>query len=107
MATTRKDHTDYVIHWTKGSMDEAFESLVSIAIDEQIIGSSSRITSGDKCICFSEAPQNFFHEREGQFKPFGIRLSKKWLFSLGGRPVIYQAADEFDLLPDCTDLVIT
>lgn len=99
MNTTRSDHTDYLVHWTKGTIEEAFDSLASIAIDEEIRGGKFGVRSGENCICFSEAPVDCFHERTGAFKPFGIRVSKKWLFSLGGRPVIYQPAHEYYLLP--------
>lgn len=99
MSSTRSDHTDYLVHWTKGTPEEAFEALSSIAVDEEIRGGIFGVRSGDNCICFSEAPVDFFHERKGDFKPFGIRVSKRWIFSLGGRPVIYQPIDEYKLLP--------
>jgi hypothetical protein len=33
-----------------------------------------------------------------RYKPFGVMVSKSWLFSQGGRPVIYQPDEEFELL---------
>jgi hypothetical protein len=32
--------------------------------------------------------------------PFGVMVSKQWLFAKGGRPVIYQPSGELDLLPE-------
>jgi hypothetical protein len=34
------------------------------------------------------------------YAPFGVMVPKRWLFALGGRPVIYQPDDEYDVLPD-------
>ncbi|MFM4846662.1 hypothetical protein ACEUDP_18285 [Aeromonas caviae] len=99
MGTVRTDHTDYLVHWTRGDTDEAFDRLTSIAIDECIYGGNFGVRAGCNCVCFTEAPINHFHEREGFFQPFGIMVSKKWLFGLGGRPVIYQPEDDFILLP--------
>lgn len=33
------------------------------------------------------------------YSPFGVLVSKKWLFELGGRPAIYQTEEEYHLLP--------
>ena len=33
-----------------------------------------------------------------RYKPFGVMVSKSWLFERAGRPVIYQPESEFDLL---------
>src|SRR5262249_40852438 len=35
-----------------------------------------------------------------RYKPFGVLASKRWLFERGGRPVIYQSDEEYDVLPD-------
>jgi hypothetical protein len=51
-------------------------------------------------VCFTEAPEQEFHQVVGKYRPFGVQVPKAWLFSIGGRPVVYQAAGEYDLLPD-------
>jgi len=51
-------------------------------------------------VCFTEAPENVFHQVLGRYKPFGIQVPKSWLFEKGGRPVIYQAAGEYELLDE-------
>ena len=35
-----------------------------------------------------------------RYKPFGVILTKKWLFEQCGRPVIYQADLEYASLPE-------
>lgn len=37
--------------------------------------------------------------RSFRYRPFGVMLPKAWLFSKGGRPVIYQPEEDFPLLP--------
>ena len=34
-----------------------------------------------------------------RYRPYGVGVQKEWLFRLGGRPVIYQPANEYDDLP--------
>lgn len=95
----RLDLSNYLVHWTKGLDEEAaFLTLRTIVSERRIVGSNGHIKGGFNCVCFTEAPEVAFHQMAGRYLPFGIRISKKWLFSLGGRPVIYQSANEYDLL---------
>jgi len=97
----RSDLSNYLVHWTKGEdYNEAYDVLRNIVFEKKIIGTGNNIREGWECVCFTEAPESAFHEVAGQYKPFGIQVPKSWLFSLGGRPVIYQASNEYDLLPD-------
>ena len=55
--------------------------------------------------CFSEAPLSKLAQilanpsaHGMRYKPFGVMVSKSWLFERAGRPVIYQPESEFDLL---------
>lgn len=100
MTQERSDHTDYLVHWTKGTFEEALDSLTSIAIDETLYGSANGIRSSDVCVCFSEAPIESFHKGGDYFQPFGVRVSKRWFFEQGGRPVIYQTIEEYNLLSE-------
>jgi hypothetical protein len=34
-----------------------------------------------------------------RYQPFGVMVSKDWLYAQGGRPVIYGEPDEFEALP--------
>jgi hypothetical protein len=57
-------------------------------------------------VCFSEAPlidlkNGLVNEHAySRYSPFGIMVTKKWLFALGGRPVIYQPLKEYWSLPE-------
>jgi hypothetical protein len=94
------DISKYVIHWTSGnSYEQAFENLYCILNEHRIFGSSNKIKGGFKCICFTERPAKYF-DFEKRYKPFGIALAKKYLFELGGRPVIYQPDADYEILPD-------
>lgn len=63
------------------------------------------------CVCFTEAPigeaASLFRlsgistpESGPRYEPYGIAVQKEWLFARGGRPVIYQADNEYDPLPE-------
>ncbi len=96
----RDDISKYLVHWTKGNnYREAFDTLRAIVFESRLLGGTSHIKGKYACICFTEAPENKFHLIEGRYKPFGVRISKEWLFSQGGRPVIYQSESEYELLP--------
>lgn len=97
----RTDLSYDLIHWIKGeSNEEAFDVMRSIVREQCIRGGTGHIKGGYQCVCFTEAPQNTFHDIIRRYRPFGIRVSKKWLYNEGGRPVIYQAEDEYDALPE-------
>jgi len=104
--TKRQDICNNLIHFTKGNgINNAFENLCSIVLGKAIIGSNRFIKNKQYCICFTEAPINSIPDglenfnNYSQYYPFGIMVSKKWLFSIGGRPVIYQTDDEYNDLP--------
>lgn len=96
----RIDISRDLIHWIKGdSYEESFDVLRKIVSERQLIAGNGHIKGNYYCVCFTEAPIDTFHEVLGRYQPFGIRLSKCFAYSLGGRPVIYQSEPEFDLLP--------
>lgn len=97
----RADMSQYLVHWTKGkNYDEAFDRLRQIVFGRTIKGSNNAIRGGWTCVCFTEAPAKTFHEMRGRYLPFGVQVPKSWLFKQGGRPVIYQTNDEYELLPE-------
>lgn len=63
-------------------------------------------------MCFTEAPLHEFStlfrlnqlaakkDERPRYEPYGIAVSKVWLYSMGGRPVIYDHPDAYDELPD-------
>lgn len=103
----RTDISNFLIHFTKGeSLEDAFQNLSKIVREQTLIGSGTFIKGNIPCICFSEAPltnlsdglvnPNYY----SRYSPFGILVTKKWLFRLGGRPVIYESDEEYHSLPD-------
>jgi hypothetical protein len=87
-------------------LEDAFARLRTIIDNRKLIAGSRNIRGDYRCVCFSEAPlvslrEGLVNERYySHYSPFGIIVSKQWLFALGGRPVIYQPANEFQLLPE-------
>ena len=104
----RDDISDYVVHFIKGyTFDHAFETLRKILKEMRLLGGTGYIKGGYRCVCFSEAPVHHLGSaltrptvHGVRYRPFGVVVSKSWLFAQGGRPVIYQADGEFLNLPD-------
>lgn len=110
--TRKPEHDIEVIHGTGKTImgDHASSVLHKILMEGKILGSSYWIRGGYKCVCFTESPITELaaifsltkiaadkNERP-RYEPFGIAVTKEWLFSKGGRPVIYQPESEFKLL---------
>ncbi len=105
--STRRDVSDKLIHFTSGeNEEEAFHSLCKIVKEGRILGTSEKIKGGYKCVCFTEAPLTSLKDglvnpdSYSRYFPFGIIFSKRLIFKLGGRPVIYQTDEEFEGLPE-------
>lgn len=103
----RDDLSNKLIHFTKGTVEEATISIYSILHQKKLISGSGNIMGDFKCICFTESPIAKFSyvlSNSGVFEfpyaPLGIMVDKIWLFKQGGRPVIYQPDSEYDLLND-------
>lgn len=97
----RADLANDLVHWIKGaSNDDAFQTLRTIVVEHRLLGGTGHIRGNFQCVCFTEAPEETFHKVVGRYRPFGVRVSKRWLYERGGRPVIYQPDTEYEQLPD-------
>jgi hypothetical protein len=106
----RDDISNRLIHFIRGNTpEESFHTLNLILREQALLGGTGYIRGHYKCVCFSEAPVSKLGyilsspnkwETGSSYQPFGIMVSKEWLFNAGGRPVIYQPASEFDFLDD-------
>lgn len=103
----RADISPYLIHFTKGNdLNDALGNLLSILSSQKILGSNNMIRGEFNCVCFSESPiesipQGLINaDNYSKYSPFGILVSKEWLFHQGGRPVIYQPVEEYEQLSD-------
>lgn len=88
----------------------AFGVLEKILYEGKLIGTSGW-TYGEACICFTEAPIQEFNSifalveiassenERPRYEPYGIAVSKSFLFERGGRSVIYDHPSAFDELP--------
>ncbi len=103
----RNDISDYLIHFTKGcNEEEAYQNLKSIIESCKIFGSKDKIRDKSRCVCFTEVPLSNLQSGllnpslYSRYSPFGILTTKEYIFSLGGRPVIYQSESEFGELTE-------
>src|SRR5687768_13062509 len=110
----RRDLGNLLFHFTRASHAytqqmrvrtspaTAMTVLQNILVERRFVGSSAYIRGGHRCICFTEAPigevVSLFRLSElaaqgglrPKYEPFGVAVTKEWLFTKGGRPVIYQ-----------------
>lgn len=104
----RDDLSNSLIHLTKGeTINEALTIFRKIISEKRLLGGTGDIRGRYKCVCFSESPiatlsRIFANSQVHNFRyrPYGVLVTKVWLFEAGGRPVIYQPEKEFDLLSD-------
>ena len=101
----RGDFSSCLIHFTKSNdTGSAYEVLCEIVRQRRLIGAKNCIRGGTPCVCFSEAPTTSLSHGlvnaygDGRYSLFGVRFTKEWIFSLGGRPVIYQPECEYQFL---------
>jgi len=124
----RRDFGNLLFHFTRTLVDKfvsfnqnngevfsipasASAVLGKILSEAKLIG-TSKWTYGQNCICFSEAPIQEINsifalndiasskEERPRYEPYGVAVSKKWLFSKGGRPVIYDHPDTLKEFPE-------
>lgn len=93
------------------SMSGSASAVLRRILHEGCLKGTSSWSYGQNCVCFSEAPIQEFNsifslveiaasEKERpRYEPYGVGVSKKWLFAQGGRPVIYDHPNAFDSLP--------
>lgn len=108
---TRRDIGNLVFHFTKSTDSmSAFNVLQKIMKDCKIRGSSGFVRGGHTVVSFTEAPisevASYFNAQallsgneELRYEPYGIAFKKDFIFSSGGRPVIYQPDYEYRQLP--------
>ena len=109
----RDDISNNLVHLTKGTgvdienhRKQAVLTLVSILKSGELIGGSGMIKGSHKCVCFSEAPISKLsyliaskEHKNFKYQPYGILVNKQWLYSRGGRPVIYGPDADYSKLP--------
>jgi hypothetical protein len=101
----RDDLSNKLIHFTKGTDQEASNVFLTIIRESRLLGGNSFIKGGYNCVCFTESPigklAHILANRKlynFDYAPFGVMVDKLWLWNQGGRPVIYQSESEYAYL---------
>ena len=89
----------------------AFEVLTEIIRSGKLIGSNKFNKGGHCCVSFTEWPVSELASlfainnellkcnKKPRYEPYGIAVTKDWLYQKGGRHVIYQSESEYTDLP--------
>lgn len=124
----RRDVGDLLFHFTRSIepnkislsfstgqrryMDGSASSVLQKILHQEKLIGSSRWTSGEDVVCFTEAPIQEFNsvfslvsiassaDERPRYEPYGIAVSKKWLFEQGARPVIYDDENSSSKYPE-------
>jgi hypothetical protein len=112
----RNDISSRITHLTNGSSpDEAFENLINILDEQKIIGGLGYVNGKTPVVCLQESPlssiaENLLYEKylrdenmseQHRYRAFGLRFAKPFVYSKGGRPVIYGDVKEMKaILPE-------
>lgn len=113
---TRKPKDAYV-RWNTLGGGQVTKPSSALAVLEKILSEgnlkgTSTWTYGENCVCFTEAPITEFNsifslvkiaalkKERPRYEPYGIAVSKNWLFQKGGRPVIYDQPQALENLPE-------
>lgn len=102
----RTDMSYFLIHFTQGDDEVAFQNLKSIISSKRISADNRLIRGGHMVSCFTETPLDCIREIGGiknetghtKYAPYGVMFSKKDVYQRGGRPIIYSESDHYDLL---------
>lgn len=103
----RLDLTESLTYWLKPTVSNVEREFMHILTEGRIDGDKPPYVLGDSpIVAFTEVPLAISAKLLCGAKDFGINYApvgllfdRRWVFAEGGRPVIYQAADEAALLP--------
>ena len=106
--SSRYDIASTITHFTKGmTWQDAYLNFKNIIKEGRIRCGTGMIKGGDQncSVCFTETPIDFIgtsgfqnHINTVKYSPFGFMFEKSFIYSLGGRPVIYQSDEEYEYL---------
>ena len=104
----RDDLSHNLVHLLKGDTSaDVLATFDKILADQALLGGTEDIKGNWPCVCFTETPLSHLayalslRDVHGiRYFPAGIMVSKPWLFSKGGRPVIYQPDADYTSLPE-------
>ncbi|RQH08445.1 hypothetical protein [Paraburkholderia dinghuensis] len=121
----RRDVSDLLFHFTRGleprwveiqgrkiNMGETASHVLEKILRSGELHGTSHWTYGKDTVCFTEAPIHEFNSvfalasiaseetQRPRYEPYGVAVSKNWLYQQGGRPVIYDLPESLDQYPD-------
>ncbi len=96
-----------LFHLLKGTEDAVKRTMADILVSRRLYGGNGFIRDGYVCVCAGELPVSQLSQYladpnalDQEYRAVGVVFDKHWFFRQGGRPVIYQPAEEYNLLHD-------
>jgi hypothetical protein len=101
----RRDMSDLLFHFTRRTDNKSARDVLNNILNEGKLKGTAKSNKSDKFICFTEAPiqecNSIFSlvsiatlpDHLPRYEPYGVAVSKKWLYEKGGRHVIYDHPD--------------
>jgi hypothetical protein len=102
--STRTDLSPYLLHFTRRSADgSGFDVLKSILKDGYLKGSTRFVRGSEPVVSLMEAPLPALKvilakENWVRYEPYGLALQRSYVYSCGGRPVLYLSNSEEEKL---------
>ena len=108
----RRDMSSLLFHFTRASAEASAMTVLDRILRDGKLQGTGKWTEGLNCVCFTEAPIPEFAaifslveiaasgDQRPRYEPYGIAVTKEWLFRQGGRPVIYEHVTAFDTYAD-------
>ncbi len=93
--STRTDLSPYLLHFTRRSADcTGLDVLKSILKDGYLKGTTRFVKGSKPAVCLMEAPLPALkvilaRENWARYEPYGLALQRTYVYSRGGRPVLY------------------
>lgn len=103
----RRDIGSMLFHFTRSTKQNGAGRVLDKILSEGKLKGTTQWSAGTPCVCFTEAPIQEFNSvfalneiaandsERPRYEPYGVAVSKKWLFGQGGRPVIYDSSGDW------------
>ena len=103
---------EFELEWGGVNLGRSAGAVLTKILSEGRLCGTSEWSNGEDCVCFTESPIQELNAvfslanlaateaERPRYEPYGIAVTKEWLFCQGGRPVIYDDPGSLADLPE-------